>query len=123
MAAAGDELLDGNLVDPTDVVIASEGEIIPNYGARGRVLIDEVGGCGAARKGLDADAAGAGIEVEHAIGFNVKRTEGGKERFLDLVGHRPSPRSSWPFEPASLGLARDHAHAATSRRLMPQRHI
>ena len=66
--------------DPDGVQVALD------RGHRARVALDEDGARGAARERLDAERAGARVEVEHARAVDVP--EDREERLADAVGGR-----------------------------------
>jgi hypothetical protein len=74
-ATMPEKAIDRHAVNRAAPIETCADEILPNRRACRALVIDEVGVARAARQGFDADAARAGIEIEHAIGFDAKRRE------------------------------------------------
>lgn len=85
-------------------------EIGPHDGRGGSMLVHEIAPLRAARQRLDADAAGSGIEIEHADRRDAETLKHRKERALDLVGHRTGEGPGRPLQPKPLRLAGNHPH-------------
>ena len=66
----------------------------------------------AARERLDAERAGARVEVEHVQPLD--RPEQVEERLAHAVRRRPRRGSAWRGDPPSLVRAGDYAHAQSA---------
>ena len=95
-------------MDARHIAVPRMGEIGADDRRGGGVLLDEIGPVGAAGERLDPDAAGAGIEVEHALRRDPERGEHREERAPDLVGHRPGELPGWSFQVKTPPFSRDH---------------
>src|SRR5438552_14062880 len=88
---------------------AERGDVRVERGDGARLLLDEGRVQGAPRERLEADAARAGEEVEHARARKPRR-QGVHERDADLVAGRASRGAARDDETAPLEGARDDAH-------------
>src|SRR5215217_1714899 len=104
-------------MDPRDIAVAGVSEVGADHGGGGGVSFDEVSRLGAPRKGFDADAAGSGIEIEHAYRLDPERGQHGEERLADPVRHWSGELPRRAFQLKSTPLARNDSHGGSMDRV------
>ena len=85
-----------------------------------RLLLDEHRTRCASRQRLDAESAGAGVEVEDAGA--VHWADEVEDVLADAIGRRPRVEPGWRDELVALAAAGDHAHRGIVARLRSKPH-
>ena len=102
--AAGDRPRD----DVRGALEAEGSEVLPQRGERGAGALDERRARRPAGEGLDAERAGAGVEIEHPGAADV--AERREERLAHAVARGTRRPPAGGHQPAAAEAAGDHAH-------------